>query len=406
MYTNKKAFTLIELIVIISILAILSTVAFVSYTGYLTGARDANRLTQLISIHDWLDIYSVKRELPLPANNIRVQSDATGSVVLWYQWYVWADILEWISFNKWWMDPKDNTYFTYYLTKDRKAFQLLWYLEDQQENVSFLKTTYALTDYTKRYPVVFWKKLWVLTDDITGSPIQEISSLITAWYLNISNVGDVSYTAHLSDTEKITWTGASLLVANTQGSCIRLKDVGAGKTNGYYTIYPDGSTAIGVYCDMNLDGGGWTLIGRSTASWSSSSFWYTFTDWLVTDDTLPYSYWIAGVKNFYFREVLFWSYSKWKNIWTNVYKKQYNDDFSYYASTGVILNTTVVQSECLPNELTSLAYMWHTSQSGSFFLWSTPTFASNSWLTASWFLYSAWCAAWKLETNQGMIFVR
>ncbi|KAK3087206.1 hypothetical protein FSP39_003090 [Pinctada imbricata] len=31
-------------------------------------------------------------------------------------------------------------------------------------------------------------------------------------------------------------------------------------SNKTYTIYPDGRTGISVYCDMNTDGGGWTVI--------------------------------------------------------------------------------------------------------------------------------------------------
>lgn len=408
MHTNKKAFTLVELIVIVSILAILSTVAFVSYSNYLSWARDSNRLTQLVSIHDWLEVYSVKRELPLPGSNIRIQSDATGSVVLWYQWYVWADILEWISFNKGWLDPKDNTYFTYYLTKDKKAFQVLGYLEEQVQNteIALVEKSNAAVDYTERYPVVFWKKLWILTEDVTWAPIQEVSNIITAWYLNISDVWTVSYTAHLSDTEKVTGTGSSLLVANTQGSCKRLKDVWTGKTSGYYSIYPDGSTPIGVYCDMNVDGGGWTLIGRSVAAWSSSNFGYAFSDGVVTDDTVPYSYGLIAARIFYFREVLFWSYTKWKNISTNIYKKEFLNNFSYYGSIWENLATTIVQSQCLPSQLTGIAYMWHTVQNGNFFLWSSSSYSWSIWLTASWFLYWVWCAAWNLETNQGMILVR
>lgn len=408
MYTNKKAFTLVELIVIVTILVILSTVAFISYSNYLLWARDSNRLTQLVSIHDGLEVYSVKRELPLPDSNIRIQSDATGSVILWYQWYVWASILEWINFSKGWKDPKDNTYFTYYVSKDRKAFQVMWYLEEQLKNtqIALIKKVNAQVDYIERFPVVFWKKLWVLTEDITGAPIQEITDIITAWYINISNVWAVSYTAHLSDTEKVTGTGSSLLVANTQGSCIRLKDVGVWKNSGYYTIYPDGSTSIGVYCDMSVDGGGWTLIGRSVVGGTSTNFWYTFTGGTVSNDLLPYSYGLTGSRTFYFNEVLFWTYTKWKNISTHIYRKNFLNNYSNYGSIWESSVTTVVESQCLPSELTGIAYMWHLVQNWNFFLWSGATYSASSWLTASWFLYSAWCAAWNLGTNQGMIFVR
>jgi len=44
---NIRAFTLVELIVVITIVGILSTVGFVSYSGYLTWARDSNRISQM-----------------------------------------------------------------------------------------------------------------------------------------------------------------------------------------------------------------------------------------------------------------------------------------------------------------------------------------------------------------------
>jgi len=36
-------------------------------------------------------------------------------------------------------------------------------------------------------------------------------------------------------------------------------DVPADSTSGTYTIYPYNSDVIDVYCDMETDGGGWTV---------------------------------------------------------------------------------------------------------------------------------------------------
>ena len=123
------AFTLVELIVVVTILAILATIWFVSYSSYLTWVRDTNRLSQLVSIHDWLELYRTKKDLPIPDDNIRVE---VNSNLIAYQWTVWTNTLETIDFTKWWKDPKDNTYFSYYLTQDRKYFQLLAFLEEEE----------------------------------------------------------------------------------------------------------------------------------------------------------------------------------------------------------------------------------------------------------------------------------
>ncbi len=170
----KKAFTLVELIVVVTILAILWAIWFVSYNWYLSWVRDTNRTSQLTSIHDWLELYRVKKDLPTPDNALTIKSNTQ---ILGYQWYVWTWVLNTIEFVKWWKDPKDNTYYTYYLDDTSREFQLMAYLEDE-ENTTYLlwwivERVEAATDYKYRYPVVYWKKLWILVDNTTNSPIQE-----------------------------------------------------------------------------------------------------------------------------------------------------------------------------------------------------------------------------------------
>ncbi len=51
-------------------------------------------------------------------------------------------------------------------------------------------------------------------------------------------------------------------------SCYMILDRGESKGNGFYTIYPLGTAApITAFCDMQTDGGGWTLIGRGRQGW-------------------------------------------------------------------------------------------------------------------------------------------
>ncbi|MBW7954613.1 prepilin-type N-terminal cleavage/methylation domain-containing protein [Candidatus Gracilibacteria bacterium] len=45
--TNKKGFTLVELIIVITILAILATIAFLSFQGYSAEARDSGKMSEL-----------------------------------------------------------------------------------------------------------------------------------------------------------------------------------------------------------------------------------------------------------------------------------------------------------------------------------------------------------------------
>lgn len=211
LHTKQKAFTLVELIVVVTILAILATIGFVSYSSYLTGVRDTNRLAQLVSISDWLELYRTKNNLPLPDYNVEVQANGT---IIAYQWYAGSNTLETIDFTKWWKDPRDDSYFSYYLTKDRKYFQLMWFLEES-ENLStinwiknsLISQTHAV-NYIDRIPTVYGKKLWILTD-VNNTPIQEVSTITSAGLLDVLTTTD-TYKAYFKDNNIFEGTWAEL----------------------------------------------------------------------------------------------------------------------------------------------------------------------------------------------------
>jgi len=220
---NILAFTLVELIVVITIVWILSTVGFVSYSWYLTGARDSNRFSQLTKLSDSLQIYAASKSLPLPDDYIEITASGASNVIA-YQWYVWVDVLETIDYTNWGKDPKDDSYFTYYLTKDRQSLQLMTLMEESGSVALQNNTTYA-ADYSERFPKVYGKKMWVLTEIDTNTPIQEVSAVNTAWFLDIVNTV-TEFTAHISDDETIQGTGSLLLASNPNANCDRIKQTG------------------------------------------------------------------------------------------------------------------------------------------------------------------------------------
>lgn len=279
---EKQAFTIVELIVVITILAILWTIWFISFSSHLVWTRDTNRLEQLSSIHQWLDTYSTQYTLPMPESYVEVRASWS---VIWYQWYIWKNILWQIWYSKWWKDPKDEQSFSYYLTEDKKYFQLLWFLEDQSNLQTYrnplINQTKAV-DYSKRYPTVIWKKLGILTESWTNSPIQEVSTIILAKYLDIVTTTN-SYNAIFSDQEIISWTWATINILekismawSIQNSC---KDyLSKVKTlvwkDGYYYIY-SWNWLIQTYCDMTTDWWWWTMFS-SNYGWHA---WWTPTSW-------------------------------------------------------------------------------------------------------------------------------
>jgi len=277
-----KAFTLVELIVVITILWILATVWFVSYTNYLTSSRDSNRISQITNLSDSLLLYSTRRQLPLPTDAVTISASWANNIIS-YQWYLSTEILETLEYTNGGIDPKDGTFFTYYLMSDRRNFQLMAFMEEKSSLAQnrFLSKPIAINksfalDYSSRYPKVYGKKLWILVskDESTlSTPIQNIEWLSQIDILNNTLV----LWAHVSDTKKYTWTwsrlvsGAiSVLVGDRYDSC---KSIIENKSfsqyiNATYTI-TQWNKKIQVYCDMTSDWGGWTMIAH--AIWEDTS---------------------------------------------------------------------------------------------------------------------------------------
>jgi len=204
---NKLAFTLVELIVVITIVWILSTVGFVSYSGYLTGARDSNRFSQLTKLSDSLQTYAASKTLPLPDDYVEITSSGSENIIA-YQGYVWVDVLETIDYTNGGKDPKDDSYFTYYLTKDRKSLQLLALMEDSTSVALKGNNELYAADYSERFPKVYGKKLWVLVsaDDSTlNTPVQEISTVINgSGYLDVFHTNN-RYKSYIDETSILEW---------------------------------------------------------------------------------------------------------------------------------------------------------------------------------------------------------
>ncbi len=208
------AFTLVELIVVITIVWILSTVWFVSYSGYLTWARDSNRISQMVKLSDSLQVYASTKSLPLPDDYIKITSSGSSDVIA-YQWYIWVDVLETIDYTNGGTDPKDDSYYTYYLTKDRKKIQLLAFMEETLAwNIlpNIQSSTYA-ANYEDRSPKVYGQKLWVLVsaeESTLNTPAQEIAANKTAWYLSLATAPQSYSAIYSNDGDILTASGYTL----------------------------------------------------------------------------------------------------------------------------------------------------------------------------------------------------
>lgn len=129
---QRKAFTLVELIVVMIILAILATVSFLGLSSYPGQARDSVRISDLHSIRKSLEVYKIINwKYPVPDNSI---SEVDSSWVIWLVW----DFSEWVfseikNISKLPKEPGGINY-KYILGNDNKVYKIKTVLENTWEN--------------------------------------------------------------------------------------------------------------------------------------------------------------------------------------------------------------------------------------------------------------------------------
>ena len=237
-------------------------------------AKDSARVQALKNISEALVLYWTNKYFPLPDDKVDIKIWTwINEKTIAYQWKAWKNVLEqiWYSIEEW-VDPKDGEYYSYYVTKDKKHFQLMAFLENEDElknKTAYFPKVYAIK-YKDRYPTVWWNKLWILTDK-ENTPIEDISAIQTAWKLNISTTTD-TYIARISDKEKITWTWFFLVDSTPQANCKRVYQALEKRNDWIYKIDPEGNwIGFDAYCDMTTDGGGWMLV-TAISKWISPDY--------------------------------------------------------------------------------------------------------------------------------------
>jgi len=189
MKNNKNTgFTLVELIVVITILAVLATVAFISFQGYSVSSRDTVRMTNATMVEKSLNFMVTKwLELPWPDSYTRVS--ASGSV-LSYQGYFasWAYKTTWMS-----EIPKDEItgkYLAYATDSTRSEFQIVTYLEQDNQFSSLSSQTFAADSY----PYVTGENIWIIVDDqdeLVSSDVDLLADTLTNIGIVVGNKSTV-----------------------------------------------------------------------------------------------------------------------------------------------------------------------------------------------------------------------
>lgn len=255
---NKNAFTFVEIIVVITIMAILASIWFSSYQWYLAASRDSNRIVQLQDIHDGMERYSINAKLPLPEEMVNIEANGSSFA---YQWYAGENIINTIGYNWGWKDPEHSTYLTYMLDEGRRSFQLMTYVDDPQLVSSSNNTTHASQDYLSMSVKVTWDSLWVLVDQTTNKPLQDIliAQSLSSYDIVSGTWVLISYLDNSNRLSTVRWDDLADIIPNK--TCLRIKDLWKSRGNGIYTINPSWTQDMRAYCDMETAGWGWTFFG-------------------------------------------------------------------------------------------------------------------------------------------------
>lgn len=286
---NKKAFTLVELIIVITILAILATIAFASFQNFTKDARDWNRITTLKNIESGLILYNIKtNKYPDPEEYVEILS---WNILLIKQWIVWNDVSQKIKLNKEALDPKDKTNYIYSITWNGKKYQLWTYLEENKliSYIPQIAKTYAIDvnniDYTNRYFYTIWNKVWILLEEQTQKPILKTQTL--TWINLETNTG--SYVVYFSnDTQSWSytnsWTELIPIIKENQKTTQTIKEPNNCLFDGRVILswqsveaYETPSVPHGNTCNKQI-----RTCNDSTLSWS-----FTFADCSIEWLTCP-----------------------------------------------------------------------------------------------------------------------
>lgn len=188
---NKKAFTLVELIVVITILAILWTIAFMSMQWYVQQARNSKRVSDINNIRKSLELFVLNTWFyPMPDSP---QSVTYSWDLARNQWTVWDKVISNLSksLSNIPLDPLLNTEYVYSITRNKDEYQVMSVYEWELSQVNnSLNSTYAAN--SNFYVKVEWNynEVFILTPHYILATPSIINSEID-WAplaLNLSNI--------------------------------------------------------------------------------------------------------------------------------------------------------------------------------------------------------------------------
>jgi hypothetical protein len=173
------------------------------------------------NITKWLWVFkAVSGTYPLPDSYIFINA---GTWYVTYQWNAWKNVLNMLKMSEA-KDNLDSAYYSYSTDDTKSFYSVWWFLENVPtsmrnminpfQNMDSLNSANA-ADYSKRYLLLRWDWVWILTESWTNVPVEQLYA--ANYTINLASESK-SLNLNLSSTNTISWTWLILWVIQSAQS--------------------------------------------------------------------------------------------------------------------------------------------------------------------------------------------
>lgn len=189
---NKKAFTLVELIVVIAIIAILWTISFISLQWYSKTSRDSTRISDLSTMKSSLELFNLDSwKYPNPTDWFDVTYSWT--FLVWNQWIFGNQTTKNISrLDRIPLDPLTWIPYTYSVNYNKSLYQIAWIQEwDEYSLNSSISETNAWNIEAKA--IIRWNYKWAIIKTLAWSNCKVLiaPSIISSFDSSVNDLSDI-----------------------------------------------------------------------------------------------------------------------------------------------------------------------------------------------------------------------